>query len=497
VELVKMALASFGAGSAAGLFGYRPFLLQQCARAESFSFLGALTSAVNLLADGRAPQFLQPYLAGGVSIALAKPNSGVRPLCCGDPIRRLVGKCFCIGGKDEISAVFKNKNFGVGCPGGVEVVAHSLRDCLSKHAGSGLGLLKIDFRNAFNLIDRGAFVNASCSMFPGLSKWTMWCYGSPSILLYDHKDVINSTCGVQQGDPLGPLYFCCGLASLVSEIEKLGPVYNKWYMDDGGIIGNVEMLQQVWDLLATEGPKVGLNLNPSKCEWSWLDSGCSAPCPIRVGAGRQEDQISFVPTGEIQMLGVPLGSCSNVAEYVGKKLFSRLKLMVDRLVDFDDSQSAFFLLRVSFSIVRATHFMRTTPAQWSVEAAEFDATLRRAAESILGFPFSDQCYAQAALTPRLGGFGMRRIVDHSNIAFTASWYESRSTCGEKWELRATWVPRPIRSRARSSRTNKFLNASLTKPRTLGNVSAFVDWGVSTPVPGFLQFPRFWMGQIPL
>jgi len=125
-----------------------------------------------------------------------------------------------------------------------------------------------------------------------------------------------------------------------------------------------------------------------------------------------------------------------VSEYVGKKLFSRLKVMVDRLADFDDSQSAFFLLRVSFSIVRATHFMRTTPlAQWTEEAAEFDSVLRRAAEGILGFPFSDQCYAQAGLTPRLGGLGLRRISDHANIAFTASWYESKSTCEENWAIR--------------------------------------------------------------
>ena len=75
-ELVKTALASFGPGSAAGLFGYRPSLLQQCVRAESFSFLRAVTAVVNQLASGRAPQFLQPFLAGGVSIALEKPNSG-------------------------------------------------------------------------------------------------------------------------------------------------------------------------------------------------------------------------------------------------------------------------------------------------------------------------------------------------------------------------------------------------------------------------------------
>jgi hypothetical protein len=192
------------------------------------------------------------------------------------------------------------------------------------------------------------------------------------------------------------------------------------------------MLQKVWDLLATNGPKVGLHLNPAKCEWSWLDSSCSDPCPISV-SGRKEDKISLVPTDEIQMLGVPLGSSGKVAEYVEKKLFSKLGLMVDRLCGFDDSQSAFFLLRVSFSIVRATHFMRTTPlAQWTTQATEFDAVIRNAAENILGFRLSDQCYAQACLTPRLGGLGLRRVVDHADIAFSASWHESKLECAEPW-----------------------------------------------------------------
>ena len=54
----------------------------------------------------------------------------------------------------------------MGCPGGVEVVAHSLRDSLKAHHGSNLGLLKIDFRNAFNEIKRSYFVKAACEMFP-------------------------------------------------------------------------------------------------------------------------------------------------------------------------------------------------------------------------------------------------------------------------------------------------------------------------------------------
>jgi hypothetical protein len=229
-QLVREALFSFPPTSGAGLFGYRPSILQQCARSESFHFIPTLTRAVNLLASGQAPLFLQPFLAGGVSIALAKPNKGIRPLCCGDPLRRLVAKCFCLGGKGEISQTFSCKNFGVGCPGGVEAVAHSLRDVLHNHNNSGLALLKIDFRNAFNLLNRETFVRAASDMFPGLDRWTWWCYSQSPLLVYDHSREFASECGVQQGDPLGPLYFCCGLQSLIDRIAALGPVYQKWYM---------------------------------------------------------------------------------------------------------------------------------------------------------------------------------------------------------------------------------------------------------------------------
>jgi hypothetical protein len=116
-----------------------------------------------------------------------------------------------------------------GCP---------LRDVLSKHAQSELALLKIDFSNAFNRVDRQVFMQATVKEFPGLANWTNWCYSQKSILLYDHRELIDSSSGVQQGDPLGPLYFCFALASLVEEIRLLGPVYQKWYMDDGGIVAS-------------------------------------------------------------------------------------------------------------------------------------------------------------------------------------------------------------------------------------------------------------------
>jgi hypothetical protein len=107
--------------------------------------------------------------------------------------------------------------------------------------------------------------------------------------------------------------------------------------------------------------------------------------------------------------------------------------MVNRLADFNDIQSAFFLLRTSFNIVKATHFMRTTPlAKWKKEAEEFDQQIWDAAQNILGWTMPEQIWKQACLTPRLGGLGLRRVVDHAEIAFSASWNEAQGTCREKW-----------------------------------------------------------------
>ena len=73
--------------------------------------------------------------------------------------------------------------------------------------------------------------------------------------------------------------------------------------------------------------------------------------------------------------------------------------------------------------------MRTTPlVQWKEQALRFDSMMRRAIESILASPMSNDTYAQACLTPRLGGLGLRKVEDHAALAFHASWHEAKKNC---------------------------------------------------------------------
>src|SRR5829696_1875553 len=203
-------------------------------------------------------------------------------------------------------------------------------------------------------------------------------------------------------------------------------------MDDGGIVGPKDLLRKVWDILKTEGPALGLILNPAKCEWSWLNPNCSDPCPI--------DQVELVPTSKIQMLGVPLGSDEFVSDYVERELLPTTRSVAQKLADFDDPQAALYLLRLSYGIIRANHFMRTTPlGQWTKHAVEFDGIIRTATESIIKQPLPAEAYDQAGVSTRFGGLGIRKIVDHGPVAFNDSWRKGMRQCGEDW-VNADAVP---------------------------------------------------------
>ena len=81
----------------------------------------------------------------------------------------------------------------------------------------------------------------SCYFFsPELLPWVSWCYGShPS--LWHSLGQLSSEAGVQQGDPLGPLFFASVLHKVVSAIDADGDcldlLFQAWFLDDGVLAG--------------------------------------------------------------------------------------------------------------------------------------------------------------------------------------------------------------------------------------------------------------------
>jgi len=97
---------------------------------------------------------------------------------------------------------------GVAVPGGAEAMVHLAKRVLHGWEladGTGKVFLKVDFRNAFNMVDREAFLETLQTTFPELVHWANVCYATPSSLFYgDHK--VASEAGSNRATPWAPYY---------------------------------------------------------------------------------------------------------------------------------------------------------------------------------------------------------------------------------------------------------------------------------------------------
>ena len=71
---------------------------------------------------------------------------------------------------------------------------------------------KLDFKNAFNCLHRQKILYAVRDQMPELLPLVLSTYGAPSCLLFG-QDIIQSSEGVQQGDPLGS---CCSASRSIT-----------------------------------------------------------------------------------------------------------------------------------------------------------------------------------------------------------------------------------------------------------------------------------------
>ena len=96
---------------------------------------------------------------------------------------------------------------------------------------------------------------------PSMSAWMESCYGSQPILRLGDQSIL-SCCGVQQGDPLGPLGFALALHPIIELIQQNVPdlLINAWYLDDGIFCGSASDLCAALAIIESEGPPRGLHL---------------------------------------------------------------------------------------------------------------------------------------------------------------------------------------------------------------------------------------------
>ena len=122
--------------------------------------LKSLTKLINLIGDGKIPEPLRPFVFDAKLIALITINGGLRPIARGNTLRRIASKW--AGSKDlsERQHFFGKVQVGCGNKRGVEVAAHSFRNLIERDENpKRTVLLKLDFTNAFNSLNRDTMLN--------------------------------------------------------------------------------------------------------------------------------------------------------------------------------------------------------------------------------------------------------------------------------------------------------------------------------------------------
>ena len=155
------AVKSFPEGAGPGPDGLRTDLLRELLRgAEDTPFALVLRDFVQLLADGRAPDYLRAWMAGGELIGVGKADAmgktipldeDARPIVMGCTWRKLTFKTTFLIDRAAIRDRLVPRQVAVGTKNGADVMVHSAREWILRncHRPSYV-LLQKDVKNAFN-----------------------------------------------------------------------------------------------------------------------------------------------------------------------------------------------------------------------------------------------------------------------------------------------------------------------------------------------------------
>jgi hypothetical protein len=405
-EVVLKALRSFVAGSAAGPSGMSPgHLLELCALPGS-PVLPRLVSLVTDLLSGR---HAGSYLYDAKLFAFQKPTGGLRPIACGETIRRLAAKVALACLKDDLKGLLRSGHqFGVAVPSGLEGIVHTFRRLTADDCDERI-VVKVDFTNAFNSMERAVFIAAVDHHLPVLAPFVRAAYSSPSTLYFGDRATVPSAGGAQQGDPLGPALFALGCLACDHDLADVcgSGTARAWYLDDL-TVSLPRAAVPALDRALTSFSRFGLTVNRAKSQ---------VLCRTAVG----DELLHGVPRGSLgswELLGTPLGSDESVSAALAEKIADVAMDLTTIADHFNNVHAAYLLLYFCLGFPRLQHLLRTVgphPA-WEV----WDAALRSAVSTVFAIPFTEVDWLQATLPIRAGGLGFRSSARHALPAFLAS-----------------------------------------------------------------------------
>ena len=448
-KVVRSLIRSFPPLTSPGPSGLRASHLQDLLSSTSWSQVcTSLTQWITLSSSCSLPLPHLTLFSAATLIPIPKKTGGVRPIAVGETLRRLTSKALQHLLSPSITATLlplqKGINLPEACTHTVHVINH-LMHASSPASSPPQYALTVDLSNAFNTISRES-VHASLARFiPSLIPWFLATHSTPATLYIPDSPPILSREGVQQGDPLGPVFFALGIHGAIVDWTARHPsVWSSWYLDDGILWGTATDLNNALTDLQEAFACLGLRLNTNK---SFLFSKHDTPIPRNL-AGLAPLQLVPFSSG-LTILGSPVGAPHSILHFLHSKLLS-MRDMLSSLTSLQHPQAALILLRASLGVCRITHLLRSIPpSSLGPFISDLSALLHTTLEAVLSFPLDERAWAQASLPLSLGGLG---VTDPRAIAHAAYLPSSFSFIPRAPQIRPyTPQPRPRRGHGSSAR----------------------------------------------
>jgi hypothetical protein len=254
-------------GSAAGPDGFLPDCLHTILKApleseddevafphkfkHAWAFRDAWVVLCEKALQNRLPLSVSTSIQRSWAIALGQPkpdgSTKVRPIAIGTATRRFLGRLAIRITRFELETAFGTEQFAALKPGGGESILHAVD--LALNHNKHWGLLAIDAKNAFNTINRHFIYKAILLFAPRLAPFFRSMYGSSGEVCFlstDGYQTLKAETGVQQGDPLGPIYYCLAMLLVNHHIAvATGQAQDAFPIHTTGVSGTARVWEDV------------------------------------------------------------------------------------------------------------------------------------------------------------------------------------------------------------------------------------------------------------
>jgi len=378
-------------------------------------------------------------LLGGNLFPIPKGEDDVRPIAVTESFTRLACKCAALLTRTEAAQALGKRQFGCHTKAGVEALTLAMRVAIQRHPE--MAVAKLDFKTAFQAVDRSFLLSAVAEACPCLFPVTRALYEKPSELYwclgrrYGYKAApFRSANGTRQGCPLSPVLFSIALKKIIDAANETGRVPLSClvtnYLDDIQICGPPLEVAEAMNVLREVSHGFGLRINPDKCSLycQHLPHGFQPPRWL---------QANLLVQDGIVILGVPISRSVEFVEHVNHEWLAKQRGHMERILELPP-QVACDLIRLCL-LPRIGFRLRTQEPRCSKPLARgFDDLLRYALQRILGLASSDgltdEAWSLAQLpSNRSSGIGFRSSLATITPAVIGSWQATSAVLFDRFQ----------------------------------------------------------------